>query len=94
MAGEQVGVDMTYTKVLPTKVGTYRMRWVDARGCMREQVLFVGYTNASAQRLQGDIPNKYMPYKLKCCQPHEHLHSERLTLEEWGGWWENVELVD
>ena len=80
-----------YSATLPTKVGTYRHRWQDARGVMQEQVLFVGYTNARAPRLQGATPNAYMPHKLKCCQLHEHLHADRLTPAEWGGWWWRIE---
>ena len=53
---------MEYTAKLPTEVGLYRHRW-DFRGQMREQVLFVGYTNARAPRLQGSEPNAYMPRK-------------------------------
>ena len=75
---------------LPTEVGLYRHRW-DFRGQMREQVLFVGYTNARAPRLQGSEPNAYMPRKLKCCKPDEHLHADRLTPKEWGGWWARIE---
>ena len=82
---------MAYTTTLPTEVGTYRHRYIDVSGRTREQVLFVGYTNASAPRLQGDRPNSYMPRKLKCCQPHQHLHVDRLTPAEWGGWWERLE---
>ena len=82
---------MAYTTTLPTEVGAYRHRYIDVSGRMREQVLFVGYTNASAPRLQGDRPNGYMPRKLKCCQPHQHLHADRLTPAEWGGWWERLE---
>lgn len=82
---------MEYTATLPTEVGTYRHRRSDARGTLREQVLFVGYTNASAPRLQGDRPNDYMPRKLKCCWPDEHLHVDRLTPAEWGGWWARIE---
>ena len=61
---------MTYSTQLPTEVGTYRHRW-DFKGQMREQVLFVGYVNASAPRLQGREPNSYMPRKLRCCPPDE-----------------------
>ena len=82
---------MEYTATLPTSVGTYRHCWSDARGTLREQMLFVGYTNASAPRLQGDRPNAYMPRKLKCCRPDEHLHADRLTPAEWGGWWARIE---
>ena len=82
---------MEYTATLPTEVGTYRHRWSDARGTLREQVLFVGYTNDSAPRWQGDRPNDYMPRKLKCCRPDEHLHADRLTPAEWGGWWARIE---
>ena len=49
---------MEYTAKLPTEVGLYRHRW-DFRGQMREQVLFVGYTNVRAPRLQGSEPNAY-----------------------------------
>ena len=79
-----------YTKKLPTEVGLYRHRW-DFFGQMREQVLFVGYTNARAPRLQGSEPNAYMPRKLKCCKPDEHLHADRLSPKEWGGWWARIE---
>ena len=68
---------MDYTAKLPTEVGLYRHRW-DFRGQMREQVLFVGYTNARAPRLQGSEPNAYM-------------HADRLTPKEWGGWWARIE---
>ena len=81
---------MEYTATLPTEVGLYRHRW-DFRGQMREQVLFVGYTNARAPRLQGSEPNAYMPRNLKCCKPDEHLHADRLTPKEWGGWWARIE---
>jgi len=84
---------MAYTEQLPTEVGTYRHRYVDVSLTMSEQVLFVGYTNASAPRLQGDKPNAYMPRKLKCCKPNKHLHADCLTPEEWGGWWELVEAM-
>lgn len=80
---------MAFTATLPKEVGLYRHRW-DMLGQMREQTLFVGYTNAGSPRLQGDRPNDYMPLKLKCCQPHEHLHADRLTPAEWGGWWERI----
>lgn len=82
---------MVYKTTLPTEVGTYQHRWVDMRGIMREQVLFVGYTNVRAPKLQGSTPNAYMPYKLRCCKPHEYLHTDRLTPAEWGGWWKQVE---
>ena len=81
---------MEYTAKLPTEVGLYRHRW-DFRGQMREQVLVVGYTNARAPRLQGSEPNAYMPRKLKCCKPDEHLHADRLSPKEWGGWWARIE---
>lgn len=81
-----------YTATLPTEVGLYRHRWIDVRGVMREQVLFVGYTNASAQKLQGSEPNAYMPRKLKCCDPKHNLHADRLTPAEWGGWWMRVTM--
>ena len=81
---------MEYTAKLPTEVGLYRHRW-DVRGQMREQVLFVGYTNVRAPRLQGSEPNAYMPRNLKCCKPDEHLHADRLTPKEWGGWWARIE---
>jgi hypothetical protein len=75
-----------YTATPPTEPGLYRHRW-DFRGQMREQVLFVGYTNASAPRLQGAEPSPLMPRKLRACKPEEHLHVDRLTVAEWGGWW-------
>lgn len=80
---------MEYTQDLPTEVGTYRHRWI-FRGQIREQVLFVGYTNASAPKLQGSRPNPYMPHKLKCCRPEEHLHTDRLTTRQWGGLWARI----
>lgn len=70
----------------PTAPGLYRHRW-DFRGQMKEQTLFVGYTNIKAERLQGTEPNPYMPRNLKCCKPDENLHADRLTPKEWGGWW-------
>ena len=84
------GKTMEYTATLPTEVGLYRHRW-DFRGQMREQVLFVGYTNARAPRLQGSEPNSYMPRTLRCCKPDEHLHADRMTPQEWGGWWARIE---
>ena len=81
---------MEYTAKLPTDVGLYRHRW-DFRGQMREQVLFVGYVNATAPLNQGLVPNRYMPKKLRCCQPDEYLHADRLTPAEWGGWWQRAE---
>lgn len=80
---------MTFTASTPTDVGLYRHRW-DFRGQMREQVLFVGYVNARAPLMQGSTPNALMPRKLRCCKPTEHLHADRLTPEEWGGWWERL----
>jgi hypothetical protein len=80
---------VTFTSQLPTEPGLYRHRW-DFKGEMREQTLFVGYTNATAPKLQGTQPNAYMPRKLKCCRPEEHLHADRLTPAEWGGWWERA----
>ena len=77
-----------FTENLPENVGLYNHRWIDNRGEMREQVLFVGYTNANKDKLQGDEPMPYMPKKFKCCKPEEHLHTDRLTPEQWGGWWE------
>lgn len=59
-------------------------------GLMREQVLFVGYVNARAPLMQGSTPNAIMPRKLRCCKPTEYLHADRLTPEEWGGWWERL----
>ena len=82
---------MEYTATLPTEVGTYRHRWQGVFGTLMEQVLFVGYTNALAPLLQGTEPNAYMPRKLKCCRPNEHLHADKLTPEEWGGWWARIE---
>ncbi len=82
---------MTFTTKLPTKVGAYRHRWVDANGNVVEQVLFVGYTNARAPLLQGSKPNDYMPWKLKCCKPDQYLHADRLEPKEWGGQWELIE---
>lgn len=78
---------MTFTKNLPTVPGLYNHYRVDVAGTVREQQLFVGYTNATAPKLQGTKPNPYMPYSLKCCSPDEYLHTERLTPKEWGGWW-------
>jgi len=78
---------MNFIADLPKSPGTYRHRWIDHAGRMKEQTLFVGYTNARAPLLQGTEPNAYMPRKLKCCQPEEYLHADRLTPEEWGGWW-------
>lgn len=89
-AGHSIEETMEYTAKLPTEVGLYRHRW-NFRGQMREQVLFVGYTNVRAPRLQGSEPNAYMPRKLKCCKPDEHLHADRLTPKEWGGWWARIE---
>ena len=86
-AGEET---MEYKAAPPTDVGLYRHRW-DFRGQMREQVLFVGYTNAREPKLQGSTPNAYMPRKLKCCPHGESLHADRLTPEEWGGWWTRIE---
>ena len=31
------------------------------------------------------------PRNLKCCKPDEHLHADRLTPKEWGGWWARIE---
>lgn len=81
---------MNFIADLPKSPGTYRHRWIDRSGRMKEQTLFVGYTNARAPLLQGTEPNAYMPRKLKCCPPEEYLHADRLTPEEWGGWWEHV----
>ena len=81
---------MSFTADLPKIPGTYRHRWIDHAGRMREQTLFVGYTNARAPLLQGTEPNAYMPRKLKCCPPEGYLHADRLTPEEWGGWWEHM----
>ena len=81
---------MAFTAKPPTEVGTYRHRYEDPLGAMQEHVLFVGYTNARAPRLQGDRPADFMPRKLRCCRPDEHLHADRLTPAEWGGWWERV----
>ena len=78
---------MNFIADLPKSPGTYRHRWIDHAGRMKEQTLFVGYTNARAPLLQGTEPNAYMPRKLKCCRPEEYLHADRLTPEEWGGWW-------
>jgi hypothetical protein len=80
---------MEYTATLPAEVGTYRHRWC-CLGQIREQVLFVGYTNASAPKMQGSKPNDFMPRRLKCCQPHENLHADRLTPAEWGGLWAKI----
>jgi|NOAtaT_7_FD_contig_51_999064_length_377_multi_2_in_0_out_0_1 hypothetical protein len=76
---------MDYTATLPANAGLYRHRWSDARGTLREQVLFVGYINPCAPRWQGDKPSATQP--LKCCRPDEYLHADRLTPAEWGGWW-------
>ena len=81
---------MSFTADLPKSPGTYRHRWIDHAGRMKEQTLFVGYTNAMAPLLQGTEPNAYMPRKLKCCPPEGYLHADRLTPEEWGGWWEHM----
>lgn len=80
---------MSFSETLPTEVGTYRHRWV-FKGVLREQILFVGYVNARAPKLQGTQPNDFMPKTLRCCQPHENLHADRLTPAEWGGWWERI----
>jgi len=80
-----------YTKTLPAAPGIYMHRWIDPAGAMREQRLFVGYTNASAARLQGTSPNAYMPKRLRCCRVEENLHADRLTPAEWGGWWSRLE---
>jgi hypothetical protein len=87
---------MTFTATLPTEPGLYRHRWNSPLGELKEQTLFVGYTNARMQKMQGFEPNPYMPRKLKCCPPDAYLHADRLTPAEWGGWWEpltyNAEL--
>ena len=67
---------MEYTAKLPTEVGLYRHRW-DFRGQMREQVLFVGYTNVRAPRLQGSEPNAYMPRNLRSEEHTSELQSQR-----------------
>ena len=82
---------MIFIADLPKSPGTYQHRWIDAAERMIEQTLFVGYTNARAPRLQGTEPNAYMPRNLKCCKPDEHLHADRLTPKEWGGWWARIE---
>jgi len=87
---QRQGENMNFIADLPKSPGTYRHRWIDHAGRMKEQTLFVGYTNARAPLLQGTEPNAYMPRKLKCCPPEEYLHADRLTPEEWGGWWEHV----
>ena len=79
-----------FSEKLPTEVGLYEHRWVNNFGEMKEQVLFVGYTNAGAKKLQGDAPMPYMPKKLKCCKPDEYLHADRLTPAQWGGWWQKA----
>ena len=76
---------MSFTADSPKIPGTYRHRWIDHAGRMREQTLFVGYTNARARLLQGTEPNVYMPRKLRCCPPEGYLHADRLTPEECGG---------
>lgn len=81
---------MTFTATLPTEPGLYRHRWNSHLGELKEQILFVGYTNARMPKMQGLEPNKYMPRKLKCCQPNQYLHADRLTPAEWGGWWERM----
>jgi len=81
----------SFTVELPKTVGLYAHRFIDVMGKMREQMLFVGFTNASVPLLQGSEPNKYMPRNLKCCPPDEHLHADRLTPEQWSGWWKRAD---
>ena len=83
----------SFTAGLPKSVGLYAHRFIYVTGIMKEQILFVGYTDASMPLLQGNEPNKYMPRKLKCCPPDEHLHAGRLTPEQWGGWWKRIDEV-
>ena len=85
---------MTFTTTLPTEPGLYRHRWNSPLGELKEQTLFVGYTNARMPKMQGLEPNKYMPRKLKCCLPDQNLHADRLTPAEWGGWWERMTYND
>ena len=85
---------MQYTAKPPTEVGTYRHRWLDPSDTLKEQLLFVGYTNASAPKLQGRAPTACMPRKLRCCKPDEHLHADRLTPAEWGGYWCRIDGTD
>lgn len=79
-----------FSEKLPEEVGLYDHRWVDILGNIKQQVLFVGYTNAGANKLQGDEPMPYMPRNLKCCKPDEYLHADRLTPKQWGGWWQKA----
>ena len=32
--------------------------------------------------------------RAECCKPDEHLHADRLTPKEWGGWWARIETPD
>lgn len=81
---------MAFSDKLPTKPGMYRHRWIDPSGVMKEQELFVGYTNTTAPKLQGEYPMNRLQKKMRCCRPEEHLHADRLTPKEWGGWWEPI----
>ncbi|MFZ3117255.1 MAG: hypothetical protein WA159_02960 [Variovorax sp.] len=79
-------LDISFSTQYPMIPGIYRHRWT-YHGKIKEHVLFVGYTNAMAFKLQGTCPNQYMPRKLKCCKLDENLHADRLSPEEWGGEW-------
>ena len=76
-----------FKEKLPNEPGIYKHRYIDPKGVMQEQTLFVGYTNANFNRLQGVEPTPFARRKLRCCRRDEHLHADRLTPTEWGGWW-------
>ena len=76
-----------YTETVPTKPGLYNHRWIDPRGQMKEQVLFVGWVTTRKPLWQGAKKPKY-GFEMKCCKPDERLHADRLTPKQWGGFWE------
>jgi len=78
---------MSFSKILPTKPGTYNHRWSNMRGDVMSQTLFVGWVDPQADKNQGTIRPTYA-VNMKCCRPEQHLHADRLTPLEWGGEWE------
>jgi len=83
--------DPVWTKDLPTVPGLYRHHWSAAHtGERQEQLLYVGYVDASMPKLQGTRPSMGVSV-LRCCPQDECLHADRLTPKQWGGWWSKVE---
>lgn len=70
-------------------IGTARtpgLYWHDSQQFGR-RLMRVSYVNWTFPKGHGDRPTDYMPARLRASRPDETMHTDRLTISEWGGAW-------